>query len=181
MSHDSEQDQRGALQHEAEHASAGKKNSVLLYLVILFAAAFLLMLLSYFMQQRASREAYSDLQQSSNSAVQTLDNMLQENEDLKKQVADLEAQLEQAQADAAQAQEQLTTSEALVNALDSLNHLRGLYNQGQYNACRTYLASIDAAQVEATLRTYVEQNTDAAWLEAYNPLEAWLNLIEWLG
>ncbi len=181
MSHDSEQDQRGALQHEAEHASAGKKNSVLLYLVILFAAAFLLMLLSYFMQQRASREAYSDLQQSSNSAVQSLDNMLQENEELKQQVADLQQELEQSQDQATQIQEQLNTSEALVNALDSLNHLRGLYNQGQYNACRTYLASIDAAQVEATLRTYVEQNTDAAWLEVYNPLEAWQNLIEWLG
>lgn len=181
MSHDSDQHQRSALQHEAEHSAPGKKNSVLIYLVILFAAAFLLLLLSYFMQQRASREAYSDLQQSSNSAVQSLDNMLQENEDLKEQVADLQTQLEQAQTDAAQAQEQLADSEALVDALDSLNHLRGLYNQGQYNACRTYLASIDAAQVEATLRTYVEQNTDAAWLEVYNPLEAWLNLIEWLG
>ena len=95
MSHDSEQHQRSALQHEAEHAAPGKKNSVLIYLVILFAAAFLLLLLSYFMQQRASREAYSDLQQSSNSAVQSLDNMLQENEDLKEQVADLQAQLEQ--------------------------------------------------------------------------------------
>ena len=50
MSHDTDSEQRGALQHEAEHASPGKRNSVLIYLVILFAAAFLLLLLSYFMQ-----------------------------------------------------------------------------------------------------------------------------------
>ena len=154
-----------------------KRPSVMLYLVILFAAAFLLMAWSYVIQQRANHETMSDLEESSSA----LENVIQENEDLKEQVADLQAQLEQAQTDATQAQEQLADSEALVDALDSLNHLRGLYNQGQYTACRTRLASIDAAQVEATLRTYVEQNTDAAWLEVYNPLEAWLNLIEWLG
>ena len=92
MSHDDSREQ--PLQHEAEHAKPGKKNAVLLYLVILFAAAFLLLLLSYFMQQRTNQERYDDLQQTSNSAVQTLDNMLQENEDLKNQVSELEAATE---------------------------------------------------------------------------------------
>lgn len=181
MSHDSEQNQRSALQHEAEHASPGKKNSVLIYLVILFAAAFLLLLLSYFMQQRASREAYNSLQQSSNSAVQSLDNMLQENEDLKEQVAQLEQELAEAQEQSTQLQVQLNASEDVVKALDSLNHLRALYNQREMDACRSYLASIDQAQVEAALQSFVDQNNDAAWLEVYNPLQAWLDLKEWLN
>ena len=89
MSHDTDSEQRGALQHEAEHASPGKRNSVLIYLVILFAAAFLLLLLSYFMQQRANQEAMANLQQTSDSTVESLENMLQENESLKEQNEDL--------------------------------------------------------------------------------------------
>ena len=83
MSTDSDKQERSRLQHEAEHERPHKRSSVLLYLVILFAAAFLLLLMSYFMQQRANQEAMDKLEQTSDSATQSLENILQENETLK--------------------------------------------------------------------------------------------------
>ena len=185
MSHD-EQNQRSALQHEAEHASPGKKNSVLVYLVILFAVAFLLLLLSYFMQQRASREAYSDLQQSSNSAVQSLDNMLQENEALKGQVEDLtqendqlQQELEQAQAESQQAQ----TAQAHLEALNRLNQIRALYNAGKYTQARQLLAAWEAETPGGVAAALGEISAALTEEERaiYDPLEAWNNLNDWLN
>ena len=72
MSTDSDKQERSRLQHEAEHERPHKRSSVLLYLVILFAAAFLLLLMSYFMQQRANQEAMDKLEQTSDSATQSL-------------------------------------------------------------------------------------------------------------
>ena len=189
MSHETESEQRGALQHEAEHASPGKKNSVLIYLVILFAAAFLLLLLSYFMQQRANRDAYNDLQQSSNSAVQSLDNMLQENEDLKAQVTELESQIQSLQEEASTAQsEQQETQDALeaaqeqLEALGRLNQIRALYNGGQYRQARELLASWgepDSGETSRILGEITATLTDEE-KAVYDPQSAWQTLLEWL-
>ena len=89
MSAERDPHQGGALQHDAEHERPHKKNSVLFYLMILFAAAFLLLLLSYFMQQRVNQEALDDLEQTSNSAVESLENLIAERDALKLQVSAL--------------------------------------------------------------------------------------------
>ena len=189
MSHDTDSEQRGALQHEAEHASPGKRNSVLIYLVILFAAAFLLLLLSYFMQQRASRDAYNDLQQSSDSAVQTLDNMLQENQDLKDQVAQLEEQNQSLQTEAEEAQRQLAeqqsaldASQAQLDALGRLNQIRSLYNAGRYSQARELLTSWGEPESGETARILGELSAELTEEERsiYDPLSAWQSLMEWL-
>lgn len=190
MSHDSEQHERSALQHDAEHASPGKQRSVMTYLVILFAAAFLLLLLSYFMQQRASRQAYNDLQQSSSSAVQTLDQMLQENEDLKARNADLaaenedlESQLNQARQEAQTQQQAQAEAGAQVEALNCLSQLRALYNAGKYTQARALLAQWEEASpggVEAAL-TQVSAALSDEEREIYDPLAAWQNLNDWLN
>ena len=74
MSQETEKQERGRLQHAAEHERPNKRNSVLFYLVILFAAAFVLLLMSFLMQQRANQAALDDLQQTSDSTVQSLEN-----------------------------------------------------------------------------------------------------------
>ena len=99
MSAERDPHQGGALQHDAEHERPHKKNSVLFYLMILFAAAFLLLLLSYFMQQRANQEALDDLEQTSNSAVESLENLIAERDALKLQVSALEAERDTLQAE----------------------------------------------------------------------------------
>lgn len=82
------------LQHQADRAKPGSKRSVLSYLVVLFGVAFVLLLLSYFMQQRISEAAMDNLQQTSTSAVQTLENIIQERDNLKEQVLQLQQDVE---------------------------------------------------------------------------------------
>lgn len=83
------------LQHQAEHARPRKSPSVLTYLVILFVVAFLLLLMAYFQQQRQSSEATDDAMKQSASALQSIQNLLAENEKLREEVDGLEAQVDQ--------------------------------------------------------------------------------------
>ena len=94
MSRETDKQERGSLQHAAEHERPHRRGSVLIYLVILFAAAFVLLLMSFLMQQRANREAMDNLQQTSDSTVQYLENLLEENQTLKEENAALKAQAE---------------------------------------------------------------------------------------
>ena len=83
------------LQRQADRAKPGSRRSVLSYLVILFGVAFVLLLLSYFMQQRTNELAMDNLQQTSTSAVQTLENLIKERDELKEQVDQLQQDVEQ--------------------------------------------------------------------------------------
>lgn len=62
------------------------------YLLILFAAAFLLLLLAYFQQQRVNSETTDALKQSA-SAVQSIQNLIDENSELRERVEELESQV----------------------------------------------------------------------------------------
>ena len=164
MSTDSDKQERSRLQHEAEHERPHKRSSVLLYLVILFAAAFLLLLMSYFMQQRANQEAMDKLEQTSDSATQSLENILQENEE---SASDDEAALVQ------------------LEALCYLNQIRALYNDGRYSDARDAAAAAEAALageggMEGVLGTVADGLTGQQ-RQDYNPLEAYQSLMEWLG
>ena len=132
MSQETEKQERGRLQHAAEHERPNKRNSVLFYLVILFAAAFVLLLMSFLMQQRANQAALDDLQQTSDSTVQSLENMLQENESLKEQNAELQAQVDALEEQVNSAQTDTGETDALQRQLDALtylNQIRALYNE----------------------------------------------------
>lgn len=190
MSDRSQHKHEESLQHAAEHEKPAKRNPVLFYLLILFAAAFLLLLMSLMMQHRANQEAMNNLQETSNSAVESLENKLKENDQLKEQVAQLEEEnqqlTEQLGAYTAQGQQEQTELDAIVQALSALNTLRGLYNQGRYSDARDFLAhqelNADNTYVtEKNLALYTEKYADAAQLEIYNPLEAWQQLVSWLG
>lgn len=188
-----EQNDQGQLQHDAEHERPRKRNPVLFYLVILFAAAFLLLLLAYFSQQRANQTALNDLTLSSNSAVQTLDQILAERDALKEQtaaleeqIAGLEAQITQVQVEAVEARSRLEEAGGIMRAMSSLNHVRALYNQHQNAAARAYLAELPQREgvdeTEYFLQLYVSRlPAGSELLEAYNPLEAWRQLKAWLG
>ena len=191
MSEHTPRRQRDNLQHDAEHERPSKRNSsVVLYLMILFAAAFLLLLMSFLMQNRSNREAMSHLEETSNSAMESLENRLRENEELKAQVAELEEkndrltqQVQQADDQARQEQEELT---AVLQALGDLNTLRGLYNQGRYSDARDFLAGLDTEAdgsyvTETWLERYRTDYADPEDLEIYDPLEAWRDLVSWLG
>lgn len=190
MSDRSQHKHEESLQHAAEHEKPTKRNPVLFYLMILFAAAFLLLLMSFLMQHRANQEAMNNLQETSNSAVESLENKLKENEELKAQVDQLEEEnqelTEQLESYTTQGQQEQSEQEAILQALSDLNTLRGLYNQGRYSDARDFLAhqelTADNTYVtEENLALYNEKYADPANLEIYNPLEAWQQLVSWLG
>lgn len=190
MSNPSKHKPEDSLQHAAEHEKPAKRNPVLFYLMILFAVAFLLLLMSFLMQHRANQEAMNNLQETSNSAVESLENKLKENDQLKEQVAQLEEEnqqlTDQLDSAAAQAQAEQEKLEQIVQALADLNTLRGLYNQGRYSDARDFLAHQELTDhntyvIEDTLTLYNEKYATPEELEVYNPLEAWQQLTAWLG
>lgn len=87
----------GSIQHQAEHTRTRRQSPILGYLLILFAAAFLLLLLAYFQQQRAAQansETIDALKQSA-SAVESIQNLIDENARLREQVEELEREKEE--------------------------------------------------------------------------------------
>lgn len=97
------------LQYQSEHTPARKTNSVLPYLAILVAAAFLLLIMAYFMQQRTA-ESVEGLNQSVN-AIQSLDQLVDENHDLRTELAQVKAQLTDAQDRQRQLEDQLRAAQ----------------------------------------------------------------------
>ena len=122
---ESENQERGHLQHAAEHEKPQKRNPVLLYLTILFAAAFLLLLMSLLMQRRANQEALNNLQQTSSSATQTLENTIRQNEALTKQVEDLEQAVSQNQQTIREQEDRLDEQEDQLYALSQASPWTG--------------------------------------------------------
>ena len=166
MSTEQEKQERGKLQHEAEHERPRKRNSVLLYLVILFAAAFLLLLLSYFSQQRDSQDVLS--------TMETLEEILRERDALKEQTGQLEESLAEAQAQLSEAQDQLDelpdvirqqehVLEETCRAMDYFWQVNEAYVRGRYTLCRELIAAMeDASGGQTPLKDYLpaESATD---------------------
>ena len=178
----------GNLQHQAEHTRPPKVPSVLNYLVVLFMVAFLLLLMAYFQQQRQSAQATDDAMKQSTSALQSIQNLLAENEALRAQVEDLENQLADKDDELAQAirsvqQEQLSTQaiQEQVNALNCLNKLRYLYNNNR-SAAKSYLAELGSeADRIRNLLGEVSAALDPEDLAIYDPKASWDQLVGWLG
>ena len=188
MNRESDKQERGRLQHAAEHERPNKRNSVLFYLVILFAAAFVLLLMSFLMQQRANQAALDDLRQTSDSTVQSLENLLEENESLKADNTALQAQVDSLGDQLADAQAGGGEADALraqLTALTCLNQVRACYNDGRNADARDAAAAgedalADQGGVEAVLAQVSAGLTDAQRAD-YDPLEAWRSLTGWLS
>ena len=178
----------GNLQHQAEHTRPRKGPSVMNYLVVLFMVAFLLLLIAYFQQQRINAEATDDAMKQSTSALQSIQNLLAENEELRDRVEELEKQLSDkdealAEANRATQKEQLETQAVRdrVEALNCLNKLRYLYNNNRA-AARSYLKELGSeADRIRNLLGEVSAALSAEEADLYNPQEAWDQLVGWLG
>lgn len=152
-----EQEQKASLQHEAEHAKPHKKVSVMSYLAILFFAAFFLLLLSYFMQQRTSEQTISGLQDSV-SAMQSVENLIEDNKALHQRVDEMQAELDEltrnntsldndrrTQAELnAKLQDQLT-------AMDWLWRIQRAYSRGSRSDCRALVDQFEASKLASSL------------------------------
>lgn len=124
-----------------------KKTGVGLYLVILFAAAFLMLLLAYFMQVRSSEETLGSLKESLTS-IESLDDLIKQNQDLHDEVDELEGALEAAEKNSSELeksyQSALADAETAQTALLSWSvfwEAEELYRAEDYEACAELVRS----------------------------------------
>ena len=155
------------LQHAAEHAKPGKKNPVLLYLVILFAAAFVLLLMSYRMQQRANQVAMENLQQTSNSATQSLENLITERDALSEQVDemqtqldDLQDQLKSAQADKKTLEQKSEELSRQLKAMEYFWQIDDYYARGYYTQAKALIVTVEEQGLQTALPSENTTGTD---------------------
>lgn len=135
-------DEKHSLQRQADRAKPGSKRSVLIYLVILFAAAFILLLLSFFMQQRSNEETIDGLKQSV-SAIQSAQEVYEENAALKEQLEQLEDQVQAQQNELnhlelqnQSLQQQAESLEYTAQAMDWFWQINEAYVRGRYALAR---------------------------------------------
>ncbi len=162
---DSDKREGGSLQHEAEHEKPSKRNPVLFYLMILFAAAFLLLLMSFLMQRRSNQEAINNLQQTSNSASQSLENTLAQNEALTKQVEDLQAAASENQQTIREQNQKLDDLEQQnqdlnksTQALDWFWQINEAYVRGQYSLARSLIEEMGQDLAECLPKESITDN-----------------------
>lgn len=172
---------------EMKKSKKQSNQAVMTYLFILIAAAFALLLLSYFMQQRANEDQVENLTETSNSAVESMLYIVAERDALKEEVAGMEATVDElnqalliSQGETQAVQTQTDALQLQLDALCTHNHLRSLYNEGQYEEARAFLVSIDRTALEAQL-ALVSQSMTTEQRAVYDPLTAFAQLVEWLS
>lgn len=194
MSRRVEKEEAAHLQYETEHTQPPKSRSVIIYLVILIAAAFCLLLLAYIMQERTA-STVEGLSQSVNS-FQTIDQLVDDNralqdeiDRLKEEQAKLESELLSTKADAERSNDHIaslsrTLQEEEQNtwALNTLNQLRALYNNGNYKAARALIDNppYDGLDLE-TILGRVSDDLSQEELERYDPLASYRRIVKLLG
>lgn len=132
-----------------------RRNSVFQYIAILFAAAFVLLLFTFVMERRQhellqeeNQEQINNLQQSV-TAVQSLQNLYDENDALKEQVEELEDQIDQLRDEinnledlSASLSDQLAKTSA---AMDWFWQIDEAYTKGRYSLCRSLIQNLENA------------------------------------
>ena len=147
----------GSIQHQAEHTHSRRRSPIMGYLVILFAAAFLLLLLAYFQQQRTNSETTDALKQSV-SAVQSIENLMEDNKELREKVEELETQVAQLQQQRQEYEAQYRSADTAsrqlsgqVEAYRLLFRLDRLYRAQRFRDAADLIGQIEAAGQPSSL------------------------------
>ena len=153
-------DSRGRnLQHQAEHTRVNRRINVMGYLAILFVVAFLLLGFAYLQQQRINKETTDALKDSS-SAFQSIQQLMEENEQLKTQVGELEGRLSDTEEALDASERRAASQEASVKAMDYFWQIDEAYVRGRYSLCRDLIAVLeDTSSGEAPLKSYLPQES----------------------
>ena len=165
----------GDMSHSSQSATPPRhqkgRSHILVYILILFIAAFFLMTLSFLSHQRSNEQVMGQLN-TNVSSLQKLQTALEENVILVEQVSEqeleieaLEDALETAKTTESQLKEtisalektstqqktELETLQNTVSAMTALSELQQLLISGDMDACRTRIAAMEAAGLEAFL------------------------------
>lgn len=149
-----------------------RQRSVVFYIGILFAAAFLLLAMSFAMERRQNAEDMDDLNQSltglkdSVSAMQSVQNLYEENTALLERVAELEEDLARAEEQRNYLADKVEDQEAekgvlqnSVQALDWFWQINEAYVRGRYTTARNLIAQLEeSGLVENLPRVSITEN-----------------------
>lgn len=143
-----------------------RRSSVFQYIAILFMAAFALLLITFLMERRQSQQQIDDLRQSV-SAYQTLQGLIDENNQLKEdagklddQIRDLESQLSIAQSQNTELDAQLKEREKTVEAMHWFWQLNEASVRGRTTQCRELITSMEEAGLQEYLPKVNTTGTD---------------------
>ena len=168
-----EQESKPEPEKKPEHSHKHRQKSVFQYITILFAAAFVLLLYTFMMERRQndilqqqSNDKLNQLQQQSVSAVQSLDNLYQENEYLKQsmdhletQISNLEQEKQQLEQDLAASQDTVEWQQRSAQALDWFWQVDEAYVRGKYTLCRTLMRHLEDTGDGDPLKNYLPQES----------------------
>lgn len=159
------------------------KASLFTYLGIMLVTVILLLMLSYVMQLRKNAETLSGINDSmaglkeSVSAMQTIEDIRQENQELLLQVEELEDQLANLGEEntALSGQLGLTATERdqaqkSLEAMDWLWRMEQLYNTRYYTACRAMMEKFEEAGLKEALPTSASEEGELSAAEEYERL-----------
>lgn len=160
-----EQENGPSVRASSRNQQIRRQRSVFQYIAILFAAAFVLLLFTFVMERRQSQlliqqseEQIDDLQRSV-SAVQSLQNLYDENAALHEQVEGLKDQLAAMENEAASAQtavDELTTQlKKTREAMDWFWQLDEAYVRGRYSLCRDIISTMEDTSAGSPLKDYL--------------------------
>ena len=176
-----QQRERPNLQHQAEHARPRRSN-LGGYLIVLFAVAFLLLLLAYFQQQRLSDQAATDALKQSSSAVQSIQNLMDESAKLREENEALKAQIDGLRDSMDSMTEMYETEsaarsqqDAAVAAMDYFWQIDEAYVRQKYTLCKQLIQEMKALGYEGALPTTKATDNDRfcpldRYMEIYNAL-----------
>ena len=168
-----EQESKPEPEKKPEHSHKHRQKSVFQYITILFAAAFVLLLYTFMMERRQndilqqqSNDKLNQLQQQSVSAVQSLDNLYQENEYLKQsmdhletQISNLEQEKQQLEQDLAASQDTVEWQQRSAEAMDWFWQVDEAYVRGKYSLCRTLMRHLEDTGDGDPLKNYLPQES----------------------
>ena len=163
-----------------------RQRSVFQYIAIMFAAAFLLLLFTFVMEKRQyeqlqqeNQEQIDNLQQSV-TAVQSLQNLYDQNAALKDQVAELKDEVERLEQEKKQAnatlRQQMDKLADTAAAMDWFWQIDEAYVRGRTSLCRSLIQNLEAAGLESSLPTQSITDTDR-----FSPYHRYLEIKEALG
>ncbi len=134
-----------------ERQQARRQRSVIYYIGILFIVAFLLLLLSFMMERRQHAEDLDDLNASlsglkdSVSAMQSVQQIQEENAELKQKQIILENQIIAGTHENAELKEQTLNQEKGLQAMDWFWQINEAFVRGRTSQCRQLIEEMEAA------------------------------------
>lgn len=160
-----------------------RQKSVFQYIAILFAAAFALLLFTFLMERRQNellqqqnQEQIDNLQQSV-SAVQSLQDLYDENTTLKEKVDQLEDQVSALQSQYSQFEtNSKQENESIIKANQALDwfwQINEAYVRGKYSLCRSLIGHLEkAGLVEALPKNSITNNGRFSPYDRYQEIYA---------